>query len=598
MAFPNLGPFNKIVDDFTKSLNNIFGLGGPGRGNKLSVVQSLVEPNDGLSADHSDFDKTRWTGNTNRKGAARLRYGFRVVNIKTIGQSLQFFSGDSSTSDVYYLDIPPQAITQKELFATNISATRRGVIVESEGVVFKDIIIAGTTGVFPGERDSFGQDQANFQNLTAPPKKAGGVLAEGTSKASKVISGYSEFLGLRAFFLKYSQRKIRSKGEEFLVFINEKDQQALVVEPLEFTMERSSKNPMQYQYRIVLKAIASLDAILASDLGDTPDATNLLTDIVNVSRNAVAAINQFRAAVGATNQLVQSISQEIDKTFIQPLRLLGTALNDVADARNNILAVPTTLSRNLNEAILSIQENRFTSSKDQIATALVGAGVLGTTIVASAASTTNNSVSSGKISERGSTDFNTSSNLLDKAKAQTFVDSAIVSLESSALEPLSRAFVQNLRDEAQSLADDIADVLNLGDVDYDVIKNRTNTNPANPLKVATPNEYLLLGATLRMIDALNAALATNNLYFSQPDNAFEKDQELLKNIVQIQSPATVKTIIIRQNDTLEKISLREYGTTARWVEISRLNNLKYPYISDTASDGVKAYGDKILVGSV
>jgi nucleoid-associated protein YgaU len=597
--FPSIsgfGPLDKIVNDFTKSLNDIFGLGETAENSKMRLVKQLVLPEGTLHSDHRTFDPELWTGNTNRSGEKRLRYGFRIIDIKDFNADLPWGRDSKSAQSTYYLDIPPQAISQKELFATNISATRRGVVVESEGVVFKDIVISGTTGVFPGPRDGYGGPQANLKKLTEAPKQAGGVANDGTSKASPVISGYAEFLGLRAFFLKYSQSKIQAKGEKFLVFINEKDQQSLVVEPLEFTMERSSKNPLQYQYRIVLKCITTLDAVLQSKAQKDEAAPSLLQNIVNVSRNAVAAITQFRAAVGATNRLVQGISQEIDKTFIQPLRLLGAAFNDVAEARSNILAVPTVLSRNLNNALLLIQENRFTASKNQMANALIAAGVLGGVAAFSSKASPNNSVFSGKISDRGSTDVTTSKSLLDKARAQAFVDSAIDSLESSAFEPLSRSFVQNLRDEAQRLADNIADVLNLGDTSYDEIKHRTNTNPANPLKVATPNEYLLLGATLRMIDALNAALATNALYFTVPEHDFARDEELLNHIAVIQVPQSVKTIIIQQNDTLEKISLREYGTVARWVEIARLNKLKYPYISDTASDGVKAYGDKLLVG--
>jgi nucleoid-associated protein YgaU len=598
--FPSIsgfGPADQLVNNFSNSLNNIFGLTPPGGSSKLSVIQQLVAPEANASADHSSFNPLNWTGNTSRV-SNKLRYGFQMIELDAFKNGLDFSIG-STTNDIrYYLDIPPQAISQKEVFATNISATRRGVVVESEGVVFKDIVIAGTTGVFPGKRDGFGQDRANFSDITKAPKKAAGVLEDGTSGSDVNVSGYAEFLGLRAFFLKYAQRKIQKKGELFLAFINEKDQQTLVVEPLEFVMERNSKNPLQYQYRIVLKAIATLDAVFAdASLGAGEDAAGLLTDIVNVSRNASAAINQFRAALAATNQLVQGISQEIDKTFVQPLRLLSSAFDDVAEARNNILAVPTVLSRNLNNALLSIAEDRYSSSKEQIADKLVGTGSLGSTTNATTTASTNNTVSTGKISERGSSDFNTSNKLLDKAKAQSFVDSSIASLENSAFEPLSRAFVQDLRDEAQKLADDIADVLNLGNASYDVIKNRTNTNPANPLKVATPNEYLLLGATLRMIDTLNAALATNSLYFTTPENDFARDQELLNNITVINVPQSVKNIVIRQNDTLEKISLREYGNTARWVEIARLNNLKYPYIAETAEDGVKAYGDKLLVSN-
>jgi nucleoid-associated protein YgaU len=599
MAFPSLGPFNSIVEDFTKSLNNIFGLGTTGGSGKLGLAGDLVRPegsgDTGLTADTADFDPTRWTGNTNRKGEKRLRYGFKIIDLKDFGTNLGLGSSSQSTVATYYLDIPPQAITQKEVFATNITATRRGVVVESEGVVFKDIVIAGTTGVFPGARDNFGGNQANFKDFTKPPTKAGGVAENGTSKSSTVISGYAEFMALRAFFLKYAQSKIQNKGSKFLVFINEKDQQALVVEPLEFNMERSSKNPMQYQYRIVLKCITTLDAVFSSERNGAPDVGGILNNIVNISRNTVAAINQFRAAVGATNRLVQSVSQEIDKTFIQPLRLLGTALNDLADARDNILAVPAILRRNLNESILTIQENRFTKPAKDLATDLLASGFIATTAVSGASA--NNPSSIGKISTRGSADPLTSTNLLNQAKADSYVTSTISALESSSREPLPKSFVQSLRDEAQKLADDIADAVNLGNEDYDVIQNRTPTIIANPLRQATSNEFLLLGATIKVISALNQVLATNSMFLTDTESTFENDQELLQNIVELQSPASVKEIVIMQGDTLERISLREYGTVTRWVDLAVLNSLKYPYIAQTKADGVKAYGDKLMVGN-
>lgn len=596
MAFPSLGPFNNIVEDFTKSLNNIFGLGTSGGSSKLSLATQLVNPEGDLSADTANFDPTRWTGNTNRKGEKRLRYGFKIIDLKDFGSDLSLGSRSKSTTLTYYLDIPPQAISQKEVFATNVSATRRGVIVESEGVVFKDIVIAGTTGVYPGSRDGYGGQQANFKDFTSPPTRSGGVQDNGTSKSSTVISGYAEFMALRAFFLKYSQSKIQNDGNKFLVFINEKDQQALVVEPMEFTMERNSKNPMQYQYRIVLKCITTLDAAFSSDLGGAKDPGSIINDIVNVSRNAVAAIQQFRAAVGVTNRLVQSVSQEIDKTFIQPLRLLGTALNDVADARANILAVSTVLRRNLNESVLSIQENRFTKPQKEISKELLASGSIATSEITSGA-TANNSSSSGKISTRGSTDALTSNNLLNQAKADNYVSSTINSLETSSLDPLPKSFVQSLRDQAQDLADDCADAVNLGNTDYDTIQNRTPTIIPNPLRQATSNEYLLLGATLRVIAALNQVLATNNLFLIDTEQTFEDDQAALKNIVDLQAPNTVREVTIMQGDTLERISLREYGTVARWVEIAVLNNLKYPYIDDVRADGVKIPTDKLLVGN-
>ena len=594
MAFPSLGPFGNIVEDFTKSLQNIFGTSTT-EASKLTYLKELVVSK---GTGHSTFVPENWTGNTNRIGA-KLRYGFSVINIDQIGSNgLKTFDGlqNGDLLKTYYLDIPPQAISQKEIFATNITATRRGIVVESEGVVFKDIIISGTTGVFPGKRDGFGGEQVDYKKLTQAPTKAGGVQAEGTSKSSTIVSGYSEFLGLRAYFLKYAQSKIEANGNLFLVFINEKDQQALVVEPLEFTMERNSKNPVQYQYRIVLKCLTTLDAAF-SGAEKAKDSVGLINDIVNISRNASAAIQQFRAAVGTTNRLVQSISQEIDKTFINPLRLLGLALKDVAEARHNILATGAALLKNLDDSLLTIAEFRFEENKTSLSdrylyTRKTGQSVKEVTFVAPTST-----VSTGKISERGTTDFVTSKNLLDRSEAENFVNTAILALETSASVPLSKSFVQGLLTKAKALADDIADVVNLGNLDYDTIKDRSPSFIPNPLRSATSNEFILLGTTLKLIASLNHVVATDKLFLIDVQATFQNDKALLKDIADIKAPTTIREIIIMQGDTLERISLREYGTVARWVELAVLNNLKYPYIGDVKVDGVKLVGEKLMVGN-
>ena len=598
MAFPRLGPFGKIVEDFSNSIQNIFGkFQGPTEGpTKIGQAEAL------LKSIGQEFEPSNWTGNTNRSGIRTLKYGFRTIELANLSGSPTLGLGSlirtASTlnlSDTYYLDIPPQAITQKENFATNIQATRRGVIVESEGVIFKDIVIQGTTGVFPGKRDSYGQDRANFADFTKKPEKAKGVDSEkGVSKSDKVVSGYAEFLALRAFFLNYSEEKVAKRGSLFLVFINEKDQQALLVEPLEFVMERNSKAPLQYQYRIVLKCIGTLEAVFSQvEKGNPPDS--FLNTVSNVSANAVAAIQQFRAAVGQTNQLVQSISQEIDKTFINPLRLLGAALKDVSEGRKNVITSSAALKRNLNQSLLSIEEARFDKTIDDLIKDITLINTLkANTKGFSAAS---NNVSQGVISQRGVTDSVTSTRLLSGAQAENFIRASVSALEQAAQEPIPRAFVQDLRNQAFNLLNDLADAVNLGNEDYNLIANRVPTIRPNPLKVATTNEYLLLGATQRLINALDQVLSTNALFQENIENDFESRQQLMKNIFDAQAPVTVREITIQQGDTLEKISLRVYGTVARWPDLAILNNLKFPYISDTRSDGVKVPGDKLLVGN-
>jgi len=56
-----------------------------------------------------------------------------------------------------------------------------------------------------------------------------------------------------------------------------------------------------------------------------------------------------------------------------------------------------------------------------------------------------------------------------------------------------------------------------------------------------------------------------------------------------------KTSTIYQNDTLQRLALRELGHAGYWHDIAALNNLKPPYLADTGDDGVLAYGQTILL---
>jgi phage baseplate assembly protein W len=55
---------------------------------------------------------------------------------------------------------------------------------------------------------------------------------------------------------------------------------------------------------------------------------------------------------------------------------------------------------------------------------------------------------------------------------------------------------------------------------------------------------------------------------------------------------------IKYGDTLRMIAQRELGDAELWTEIADLNNLSYPYISDTPADGVVTPGDTIYLPDV
>ena len=563
MAF-GVGNLGNIVADFKDSLNQIFGLGTSSGTDKMGTMDEASYG--GIAF----FDPSKWTGNT--INPTNVKYGFKVLSSIEILKNTSDVTKASTRqtdSNTYYLDIPPQAITQKEIFSTAIQATRKGIIVETEGVVFKDIIIQGTTGIFPGKRGNFNGPQANL-NLIAPPSPPSGVdIQTGKSKASNIkeVSGYEEFLALRQYFLKYAHDKLQKNGDLFLVFINEKDNQTLIVEPLEFTMERNSKSPLTYNYKIVLKAIGTLNLIF----NDLPPAQKslleqILDGIGNVSANLSAGIGQARAAINATSSTLQRTFQAIDQTVNGPLRQVQFALEDLSNGLSDTLSLPAILSNNFTSAIAGIRENASTI-----------ASTLG---------------------------FNNSTSAASGAATISFQQDTINHINNDSRVQMPRSFVDTVKTSLQTHSDNLADSLNLGDPLYNQIKGRTPTDNPGPLKVASDEEFLLLGNIQKLTDTLNQVLATNSAFQTDAEKEFTAANAIFTNTSLLQSnpdfeftkPVSVRQIRIQQNDTLEKIAARELKNVLRWPELVILNKLKPPYLSPAGGDGVKRPGEFILVG--
>lgn len=566
-----IGQLGNIVQDFTDTLNEIFG-GSTNSGGEKGGSGLFNSAYGGSPV----FNPSKWVGNSQGQ---KVRYGFTLMNLDEVKSHSDPAKKPSTLIDktAYYLDIPPQSIKQKEIFATNITATRKGIIVESEGVVFKDIVIQGTTGVFPGIRG--GSNTAGSNLFTDPfkaPSDPAGVDPEtGRSRARgvKTISGYEEFIRLRQYFLKYASEKVKSDGNLFLIFINEKDDQALIVEPLEFEMERSSKSPMTYQYKITLKAIGNLNTVFGglSGPGQAEGFLAILEDVGNLSANVVASLQQTRATIAASSTLLSRFSQSLTQTFINPLTQTSLAMQSLADGTATVLSLPEVLVRGVTSSTLQIAES---------------VNEVGGSIDDFSVSTT----SDQELRLSQTAEFQRQQQVKDRMATDNKV-------------PIPRSFLERTARTSQGLSNDLADFTNLGDPLYNQIKGRTPTQQSSPLKVISDDEFLLMGALQQTGIDLTLSLASNSMFAADADIAFERSKALFNNPnlspddqIEIPRPNFVREVTIQQGDILERIAQREYGDASRWLDIVVLNNLKPPYLDEVASDGVKAYGDTLLVG--
>lgn len=570
-----VGNIGNIIQDFKDSLNTILGGSNTAVVSNKGVESALFNAKVGGT---SKLDRKKWIGNAG-SDKNNVRYGFATLSLTQIQQNVK--------GEIYYLDMPPQSIQQKEIFANNIQATRKGVIVETEGVVFRDIIISGTTGIFPGKRGDATNPRPN-KDFTAPPLAPAGVDPDGKSTFPRVstISGYEEFIRLRQFFLAYAQQKVESDGNLFLVFINEKDNQQLIVEPMDFTMERNSKSPMTYNYKIQLKGIGDMSALFTPRAG--PDKQKgflgFLESVGNVSANIQASIQTGRAVANQSFRLLTRISQSVDSTINGPLRQIQFASEDINDGLSTALSLPAVLLRNTTSTILATREN-LQDIGNTVNSAL---GLRG-----------------GFTAATGSGQSRIESADERAAAAAKFAEqrSIIDQINNDNRVPLPRSFLANSKADLNSLNDNLADFVGMGDPAYDAVKGRVKTIQSDPLKIVSDEEFLLMGSLMGMKSSLDSALATNIMFEPDADVAFQQATAQFKveglrddQQISIPKPAFVKEVTIERGDTLERLAQRHYGDALRWIDIVVLNNLKSPYISETGGDGIKMPGQRVLVG--
>lgn len=612
MAF-SVGSKGNILEQFTNAVKDALGIGSS---DATKGSGDLFAREYGGAV---DFDPSRWTGNTYAaSGRKPLQYGFAILKSNDRGT----LALKQDATDTFYLQVAPQSIQQKEIFATNVSASRKGVLVESEGVVFKDIILSGNTGIFPGERAAGLNPVPNFSNPTAAPLPPSGVdPSTGKSQRSPVVSGYEEFLKLRQFFLKYARLKVDSKGQYFFAFINQKDNQFLIVEPLDFTMERNARSPLTYDYRIVMKAIGLLDDAITNE-SENP-GISLLQKLSNVAANVSATLGAVRVGLNEFEGLLISLTQALDDTFVTPVRQLKMALDAFSSGSATVLSLPSTLASNYERVsgltlAVAEQKDSVNSSTNNFAVGKKNAnqntslatsfayddlGNLTNTGPSQLFSNSNASLASQDAAMNDSegsilnADGSLSTSLTPKQYTQVL--EILNQLDSDPMVPIPRSFVEELKTSTVNIRNDLADLIGVGSDEYNSIVGRTVTKLASPLSTPTDEQFRLLGMLQDVVSALDKILCNNEFFQSGVDGIYDRAQLSYGAVATLRKPARVREMTIQYGDTLEFIALREYGDATRWVDLIVINNLRAPYILDEVIDdppeGVKMPGDTLLL---
>ena len=233
----------------------------------------------------------------------------------------------------YRLQLNPQEIKQSEPFSIRIIPTQAGVVTENEGFVFKDLVISGTTGIFPSRGTQ-------------------GVTDSGVARIGGGKSGYQELMEFRNFIREYAEMKTLADGANArLIFQNFKDNEFWLVEPVKFDTNRSKDSPFTYNYNIILKIVGKHELTKAEM--ELEWYEKIFNTIDQIEDTIDAAINILDSAISTLEQ----IEQAVDSVLLKPLRQANKMIQSLQSGKNKVSSLPRKFYGDLKYQVNRIRDN-------------------------------------------------------------------------------------------------------------------------------------------------------------------------------------------------------------------------------------------------
>lgn len=228
-------------------------------------------------------------------------------------------NGDVTGTSSYFFNLHPKSMNISEPFATHIIPTQNGgFFAESQGIVLRTLTLAGTTGYRP----SLSNVPSDRQDGTIPHQ-------------SGEPTGFLNLLKLRNLFRNYSDlKKNKNKAYSiYMVWFNNKEQEAWFFEPTSFVTNRDAASPFTYNYTIT---------------GTLTQKVNFSTVVSTVAPEAAGVhlqIAAMRRSASLINGILSNVFPNLGDDVIGDVVKAGHAVLEHFEKISNTV---TELGRNIN----------------------------------------------------------------------------------------------------------------------------------------------------------------------------------------------------------------------------------------------------------
>lgn len=524
----------------------------------------------------------------------------------------------------FNLPITPQMISIQDNYAINTTATMRGVVEEHNGVKFKTINIQGTTGIWvqkpsiEGKLETksalssiFGGTIEAFEGLVNQAQQVASAFTgkhpvnptkkdnPSEKKYSKFETGYYQAQLLSQFLERYAMEKKNPANKNWrLVLDIPKDNQAFIVTPVSFNLQKSAQKPMEHNFSLQLKAWKRI-SIDSSNLAGNQTLPGLDLDVLQRVNSTIRSTRNTLA--GAVN-LVKAVRSDVLAPFTA-LRQTALAIKDLSGLVKTVADFPRQIGRDIESSIegtVQTLNGRFGRSptlrgrtSSQAKTSYAIATISGRLAINEGL--TSDQVANGAIGNSSAQD-----NQLDPitdiyANPEEYFD-FFDSIEIDRLDLTPEQF-QAIEDEIEvarlltvddfrgfqqtlmDLANEISNQYGANDPFYSSIYNKPEPKTRSTPMTIEENEILVsLYEAIQALDLLISTKKYDDLKTQSPLQFVGGYAE--QSGIQVDSFISKYLVPVPFGFTIEQIAARYMGNPDKWIEIVTINGLRSPYIDE------------------